>query len=133
LDKLENDISDFQLRCAHALQAWRDRIAQLFLSRKKIVIWGGGSKAVAFLTTIKMQDEIEYVVDINPNKQGTFLAGTGQRVVSPEFLISYKPDLIIVMNPMYMDEIRKTFVGIGVTCNLLSVNSMLDNQNLMNM
>jgi 2-polyprenyl-3-methyl-5-hydroxy-6-metoxy-1,4-benzoquinol methylase len=129
LAELENDISNFQLRCTLALKAWRDRIAQLFSSGKKLVIWGGGSKAVAFLTTIGVQDEIEYAVDINPNKQGTFLAGTGQRVISPEFLISYKPDLIIVMNPIYMGEIRRTLVGMGVPCDLLPVNSIVDNQN----
>ena len=33
------------------------------------------------------------------------MAATGQRVVAPEFLREYRPDLVIAMNPIYLDEI----------------------------
>ncbi len=126
LSKLEKDVAGFQLKCPEVINAWRERITELFLSGKKIVIWGGGSKAVAFLTTLKIQNEVEYVIDINPNKHGMYLAGTGQKIVSYEFLRSYKPDIVVVMNPIYVDEIRKILTGIGVSCNLVSVGSTFD-------
>src|SRR6201987_1687781 len=50
---------------------------------QQTVVWGSGSKAVAFLTTLGVHDEIEHVVDINPYRAGKFLPGTGQRIVAP--------------------------------------------------
>ena len=50
---------------------------------------------------------VEHVVDINSRKQGTFLPGTGQQIVSPDTLIDYRPDVVIVMNPIYQEEVRR--------------------------
>jgi len=125
LSDLEKDVAHFKLNYPDVVQGWRDIIRDLHSSRKKVVIWGGSSKTVAFLTTLDIRDEIEYVIDINPNKHGTYLAGSGQEIVSYEVLKSYKPDLIIVMNPVYMNEIEKTLNGIGVSCHLIAVNEPL--------
>jgi hypothetical protein len=45
------------------------------------------------------------VVDINPNRHGFFMAKTGQQIVGPDFLEEYRPDVVIVMNPVYKGEI----------------------------
>ena len=75
---------------------------------KRVALWGSGSKAVGFLSTLGCRDErVPFVVDINPRKQGTFLPGTGQQIVGPDAMIEYKPDVVIVMNPVYRDEIRR--------------------------
>jgi hypothetical protein len=76
---------------------------------------------VAFLTTLRIQDEIEYAVDINPYKHGTYMAGTGQQIVAPEFLREYRPDVVIVMNPIYCNEIRRDLNRMGVTAELMAV------------
>jgi hypothetical protein len=73
-------------------------------------IWGGASKGVIF--AIHMMREgtpVRSVIDINPAKQGKFLAVTGLRVLSPSEAIASLPDGsdIIVMNPNYLDEIRR--------------------------
>jgi hypothetical protein len=73
------------------------------------------------LTTLGLGDEIDYVVDINPLKHGTYLAGTGQQVVAPEFLKTYEPDLVIVMNPVYCDEIGQQLRDMGLAVELLAV------------
>jgi hypothetical protein len=31
---------------------------------------------------------------------------TGQRIIAPAFLEEYRPDVVIVMNPIYRDEIE---------------------------
>jgi len=128
LEKLQNDVMDFQSKISDVVDGWRDSIREFFLSGKKVVVWGGGSKAVSFLTTLKIQDEIEYVVDINPNKHGMYLAGTGQKIMSPEFLREYKPNVIIVMNPIYMSEIQNMLDKLDITCELLSVKSRFGNE-----
>jgi hypothetical protein len=86
---------------------------------QRTVVWGGGSKGVTFLNTLKIQDQIEYVVDINPRKQGMYIAGTGQRIVSPEFLQDYQPDALIVVNPIYQGEVQQLAGILGLTTDVL--------------
>jgi hypothetical protein len=61
------------------------------------------------------------VVDINPYKHGTYLAGTGQQVVAPTFLEGYQPDLVIAMNPIYCDEIQQELNRMRLGAELLAV------------
>jgi SAM-dependent methyltransferase len=103
------------------LQAWRRKIAGLKGEGARIVIWGAGSKCVAFLTSLGLTGEIEYAVDINPRKRGTFLAGSGKEIVGPQFLKEYQPDAVLVMNPIYMDEIAGLLRKLDVEAVLLPV------------
>ena len=80
---------------------------------KKTVIWGAGSKGVTFLNVIN-DKKIEYIVDINPHKQGRFVPGIGTRVVSPGFLKDYKPDIVILMNALYEREVRETLNSLSL-------------------
>jgi ABC-type Fe3+-hydroxamate transport system substrate-binding protein len=93
---------------------WEDRLEQYKKDGKKVVLWGSGSKGVSFLTTLKIPDNVEYAVDINPYRKGYFMSGTGQEIVSPEFLKDYKPDVVIVMNGIYCDEIGKDLKNLGL-------------------
>ncbi len=96
------------------LERWRGWLGELRAAGKKTVLWGGGSKAVAFLTTLGLTDGIEYAVDINPRRNKTYIAGTGQQIVVPEFLAEYQPDVVIVMSPIYLPEIKAQLDAMGV-------------------
>ena len=88
------------------------------------MVWGSGSKGVAFLTALNLHTpdcEIEYVVDINPFREGKYMAGTGQEIVSPAFLKRYKPDLAIAMNPIYQPEIKADLEKMGLSTEVVSV------------
>lgn len=98
---------------------WKDTFASLNKSGNTAVVWGGGSKGVTFLNTVPTEGAVYYMVDINPRKQGMYVAGTGQKVVSPAFLRSIDPDTVIVMNPIYVEEIRTTLAGLGLSPRLL--------------
>ncbi|MEM9341204.1 MAG: class I SAM-dependent methyltransferase, partial [Bacteroidota bacterium] len=89
------------------LDQWKALIHSYLEKGKKIVLWGGGSKAVAFMTTLGITDEIKYAVDINPYKHDHYLPGSGQKVIAPENLIAYQPDYVILMNPIYTEEVTK--------------------------
>lgn len=74
------------------------------------VIWGGASKGVVFAIHMKRHGApVEAMVDINPAKQGKFVAVTGMRIESPEEMLDRLPNGIdiIVMNPNDLQEIRK--------------------------
>jgi SAM-dependent methyltransferase len=93
---------------------WKSRLEQMANEDQRTVIWGAGARGVSFLNTVKVEDQIEFVVDINPRKHGKYMAGTGQRIVSPEFLQEYQPDSVVVMNPIYENEIRQYLGELGL-------------------
>ena len=99
--------SSFAASAAHSRTAWQSRLRNWTAGGQRTVLWGSGSKAVAFLTTLGVHDEVEHVVDINPYRVGKFLPGTGQRIVEPAFLRDSRPDNVVVMNPIYRDEVGR--------------------------
>jgi len=107
MQDLSNAVTHFSEKYQRKVKFWKHYLCRMTEGKHRIVLWGGGSKAVGFLTTLDIRNGIEYVVDINPHKHGTYVAGTGQEIVAPNFLREYKPDVVIVMNPVYRDEIRK--------------------------
>lgn len=88
-------------------------------SKQRAVAWGAGARAISFLNIYKIKEQIQYVVDINPKKQGKYLPGTGQQVIPPSYLQEYRPDVVIVTNPTFEIEIRKQVEDLGLTCNFL--------------
>ncbi len=118
---LKADVAYFKAQYPLRRQNWLAKLAEIKANGQKAVIWGGGSKGVAFLTGLGVGDEIGYAVDINPLKHGTFMAGTGHEIVGPEFLRSYQPDVVIVMNPIYCAEIQRDLDRLGVSAHMLTV------------
>jgi hypothetical protein len=116
---LAEDVAYFAENVQAELATWSEVVKSADYQR--IVLWGGGSKAVAFLTTLGIRDEIRYAVDINPHKHGAFLAGTGQEIVAPAFLREYRPDLVIIMNPVYREEIASDLADMGLQPEIRSV------------
>jgi SAM-dependent methyltransferase len=109
---------EFAGRYRDKVDAWRGRLRELQQAERRTVIWGGGSKGVTFLNVLGADSAIEYVVDLNPHKQGKYVAGTGQRVVAPEFLRELRPTDVLVMNPVYESEIADSVRALGLTARL---------------
>jgi hypothetical protein len=84
-------------------------------------VWGGGARCTNFLNLVKGASAIEYVVDINPRKHGTFVAGTGQRIVAPQFLVEYRPAVVVLLNPIYDREVRGVLAKLGVSATMVGV------------
>lgn len=114
-------VDEFDRIYQEKLLRWQNRIRQIRADGQKAVLWGSGSKAVSFLTTLRVFEEIEYVVDINPYRQGCYMAGTGQRIISPKILAQYRPDLIILMNPVYEAEIRRDISRMDLNPEIVSL------------
>lgn len=103
------------------LETWKGRLSEIKNKKQKAVIWGGGSKSVGFLTQFDELNAIDYVVDINPHMQGNYIPGIGKQYVAPEFLKKYKPDVVIIMNSVYMDEIGKSLNEMGLDPELIGL------------
>ena len=83
--------------------------AMLNASAHQAVVWGGASKGVIFsLYMQRAGATIDFVIDINPAKQGKFLAATGLLVHAPEQALAHiaPGSPLFVMNSNYLPEIR---------------------------
>jgi hypothetical protein len=100
--------------------SWRDRLKQLKDKRQNVVAWGAGAKATTFLNIVDpLGSVISHVVDINPRKWGRFVPGSGQQIIEPNSLRELRPDVIILMNEMYRDEISSDVVRLGLSAKFL--------------
>lgn len=107
LAALARYVAEFPAKCRARIGEWRRRVRETQGRGRKIVLWGSGSKGVSFLTTLGVGESIDYAVDINPHRQGSYMATTGQRIVAPAFLAQYRPDVVIIMNAVYREEIAR--------------------------
>lgn len=114
-------VETFAREVDETLSHWRDEVRAVHDDGGTVVLWGGGSKAVAFLTGIGLGDEVAGAVDINPHKHGRHIAGTGHRVLAPDELTALDPELVIAMNPVYLDEIGRDLADLGLDTRLVAV------------
>jgi len=125
---LENDLEelrDLATTFSHRVESiqtrWKEMVLQRAKRGERTILWGGGSKGVSFLTTLGLDDEIDCVVDVNPYKQGKYMPATGHSVVAPESLRQRPPSLVIVMNSIYLDEIRAQLNRLGLSPEVIAV------------
>jgi hypothetical protein len=117
IDHIAKTIKTFAASYKEVVNEWRLKLEQKKDEGQRIVIWGTGSKGVTFLNALK-NSHIEYAVDINPKKEGKYVAGTAQQIVSPSFLQDYQPDVVIVMNPIYKQEIQQFIDQLGISASI---------------
>lgn len=119
--ELAADVASFAERYRAKVAAESKVLADLAQAGKKAVIWGAGSKGITFLNTMQSAGQIDYAVDLNPRKQGMYITGTGQQIVAPDFLRNYQPDVIFVMNAIYLAEIQQMAANMGLACEFICV------------
>lgn len=119
--ELKEKVGTFVEKINVQLQEWRDRLSGFKADGKTVVVWGGGSKSVGFLTQFDDLDAIAHVCDINPHMQGNYIPGIGKHYVGPAFLETVKPDVVIVMNSVYLEEIRQDLAGRGLYPDMLGL------------
>lgn len=114
-DQVNAFADEFNKKVAH----WRDLLDGWKKESKRVVAWGAGSKGVTFLNILQAQELVPYIIDINPRKLGMYVVGTGQEIVAPEFLRGYQPDVVILMNPLYQEEIAQMLEELGVIAEIV--------------
>jgi hypothetical protein len=105
----------YRMRLAH----WQGVLDALRRDGRRAVLWGAGSKGVSFVNALRAGDAIDCLVDLNPHKHGRFVPGTGHEVRGPDALAARPPDAVIVMNPLYAEEIGTALRAMGIEAELL--------------
>lgn len=114
-------VADFATGVRQTLAELDSRIRDWYAAGRRVALWGSGSKAVSLLTTLGLGPEIQAVVDINPYKWGKFLAGSGHEIVSPERLRDLRPDVVVVANAIYREEVAADLARLGLAPELFSL------------
>lgn len=108
------------------LEARRGRWSRWLSERppgSRVALWGSGSRAVGFLGAIADPTPIRAVVDISPHRAGKFMPGHDRPILSPADLAAEGCDAVIVMNPVYRDEIAASMRELGVDAPVLTVDA----------
>ncbi len=111
-DELKVLSSYFEEQC----RFWQAKFDEFRSQNKSVVFWGTGGKGVTFLNRSSIASLIDYAVDINPDKHGKFVPGSGQQIVPPSYLTTIKPDIIIISNALYEQEIKQQVAELGLQC-----------------
>lgn len=100
---------------------WNRTFEELSESNQQVVIWGAGAKTVSFANLFRHHRCLSSVIDINPNKHEKHIPGTGHPIEAPQSLRQRRPDLLLVMNPLYIREIEKMASEHGFTGKIRSI------------
>ena len=121
MDFLRDGVKNFQSGYTALQEKWQHKLSELKNSGSNVVIWGSGSKGVSFISNLNLSEELAAAVDINPHKWGKYMVGSNHKIISPDELIKIKPDLVVAMNPIYIDEIGKELERLGIDAKLTAV------------
>ncbi|MEM9783659.1 MAG: class I SAM-dependent methyltransferase [Pseudomonadota bacterium] len=95
------------------LTTWRARLDE---AKGPVVLWGTGSKGITFINCIGAPgDVITGCIDLNTRKHGSFVPGAGVEVHAPEGLAALDPELVLIANANYRDEIADTVHALGLS------------------
>lgn len=83
-------------------------------------VWGAGAKGATLAYLLQgTESRIDYLIDINPSKQGCFSPGSGTLILSPATACSMfnAGDAVLIINPNYRREIEASLpIGVaGIT------------------
>lgn len=115
-------LRNFSKRFDEQVNFWRQRLSEFHSRGKTVIVWGAGSKGVTFVNTVDKNDTISYLVDINPRKRGKYISGSGQKILGPEDLKEIDPDVVIITNENYLQEIKAKLRALNSKTIVVSVN-----------
>ncbi len=89
---------------------------------RRVAIWGAGAKGVTLANLLDPQGEkFDCVIDINPNKQGGFIAGSGHRIVGLDEALDRGVHVAVLTNPNYRPEIEAMVGSSGAALDLVDL------------
>lgn len=100
-------------------QQWLATLLELS-ARGKVALWGAGAKGATFANLIDPECTlIDCVTDVNPNKQGHYIPGTGHPIVAVDDLPVRGVKYAVLMNANYRGEIQQLLADTGIELDLI--------------
>jgi 2-polyprenyl-3-methyl-5-hydroxy-6-metoxy-1,4-benzoquinol methylase len=115
LDRLHQLCEGFATHTLGRIAHWGSWLDDRLAAGETVVVWGGGAKGLTFLNMLREHaGAVSAVVDINPGLQHHYIGGLGLPIVAPRDLVSAPPRTVLLMNPVYADEVRALLDELGL-------------------
>jgi hypothetical protein len=115
--------------------AFADRIPRILTGLRthldslldQAVLWGAAGKGTGLLNFLEIDyHQLPYVVDSNPRRHNTYIPGTGQQVIDPEFLTKLHPKYILLTNSNYQREIESRVASLGLQAEFVPIDQIIN-------
>lgn len=108
--------AEFALAADASRAQIRQQLDALAAQGKRVAIWGGTGKAAAFIHQFGADAKrFPLVVDSDPDKAGTFVPGTGQKIVFRDVLKTAPADVVIIPTQWRAKDIAAEMAREGIT------------------
>jgi hypothetical protein len=91
-----------------------------------VVLWQGAAKTVALVTALGSEVELLCAVDVNPGRHGLYLPPHGLKIVPPAALIGIQPRHVVLMNPVYLNEVQAQLDALHLATTLHTIDQLMD-------
>jgi C-methyltransferase-like protein/putative zinc binding protein/methyltransferase family protein len=109
--------SEFSGRVTHLKAELRGLLERLKEQGSRIAAYGAAAKGSTLLNAFDIGSEtLDFVADASPHKQGHHMPGSELPIVSPERLVSSKPDYVLLLAWNFAEEIlqqQKVYMELG--------------------
>lgn len=96
----------FAPRVGEVTSALRSFLAAQRAGGRSVAAYGAAAKGNTLLNTARVStDDVAFVVDRNPHKQGHFLPGSHLPIFGPEAVSEHRPDALLILPWNLRDEI----------------------------
>lgn len=95
----------FARRVAASREALRSEIARLQRQGKKLAGYGAPAKGMTLLAHCGLGDELPYIVDKSPHKQGRLTPGHHVPILPVQQLLVDRPDVVLLLAWNFADEV----------------------------
>lgn len=100
-------LRDDHERMSRSIQSFMDKLRA---EGKTAAMWGAGHQGFTIASTTVLKDNVSYIIDSSPEKQGRFAPASHLPIVSPEDFVRSPADVIIISAPGYVKEIGAAIV-----------------------
>lgn len=114
VEALRDLVHGFRTRFEETVSTWSGFLADAAGTGRRVALWGAGAKSVIFLNLVPGAQSIGAVTDLNPRKYGKFIPGTQHQILSPDCMKEFRPDTVLLTNPIYEAEVRDALRGMGI-------------------
>lgn len=95
---------EFQQHSKQLQTEWQNQLQSLGQDGK-VALWGAGAKGVTLANLVDPHQQlIDSIIDLNPNKQGKYIPGTGHPIINYQQIKERGLAHAVLMNPNYYDE-----------------------------